>query len=174
MGGAGEPISRKSAAIVAAALLHLTSVVVFIWTDFSQNTNHWLFSVLRTYRNLSGSFRDYTFFAPAVASDLKVAFVLEDTAGRSTVTSFSAKNAEIGFRYNCIIASCLRDAKGRDLFAQSWAALMLGRRDGADRVTVIAKALVVPTMEESRRGRRPEWKTVYAGLFGRRSSPGAR
>jgi hypothetical protein len=161
-------MSITRALLVVAAFLHLLSVALFIWTVFAEDLPGKLPGALRVYKNLSGTFRDYAFFAPEVASDLKAGFLLTDTAGEETFVNFVAKNREVGFRYNCIIAACMRDVRGRDLFAQSWAALLLGSRPDVDRVTVMVKTLDLPSMREYRTGKRPEWRTVYAAEFGRR------
>ncbi|HEY3132948.1 MAG TPA: hypothetical protein VGL91_26085 [Acidobacteriota bacterium] len=155
------------ALLVVAVLLHLLLVALFIWTGFAEDWPGKLPGALRVYKNLSGTFRDYAFFAPAVASDLKAGFLVTDTAGEETFVNFVAKNREVGFRYNCIIAACMRDVRGRDLFAQSWAALPLGSNPDANRVTVMVKTLDLPSMRDYRAGKRPEWKTVYVGEFGR-------
>jgi hypothetical protein len=157
------------ALLVVAAFLHLLSVALFIWTVFAEELPGRLPAALRVYKNLSGTFRDYAFFAPQVASDVKAGFLVTDTAGQGTFVNFVAKNREVGFRYNCIIAACMRttDVRGRDLFAQSWAALPLGSNPDANRVTVIVKALDIPSMHDYRAGKRPEWRTVYVGEFGR-------
>jgi hypothetical protein len=152
--------------LVVAAFLHLLSVALFIWTGFAEDSPGKLPGALRVYKNLSGTFRDYAFFAPAVGSDVKAGFLVTDTVGEETFINFVAKNREVGFRYNCIIAACMRDVRGRDLFVQSWAALPLGSNPDADRVTVMVKTLDLPTMRDYRGGKRPEWKTVYVGQFG--------
>jgi hypothetical protein len=158
------PILR--ALLVVAAFLHLLSVALFVWTVFSEDLPGKLPVALGVYKNLSGTFRDYAFFAPEVASDVKAGFLVTDTAGDQTFVNFVAKNREIAFRYNCIMAACMRDVRGRDLFAQSWAALLLGSNSNFDRVTVMVKALDLPSMHDYRTGKRPEWKMVYVGEFG--------
>jgi hypothetical protein len=155
------------ALLVVAAFLHLLSVALFIWTVFSEDLPGRLPIALGFYKNLSGTFRDYAFFAPEVANDVKAGFLVTDTGGKQTFVNFEAKNREVGFRYNCIITACMRDVRGRDLFAQSWAALLLGRDSDFDRVTVMVKTLDVPYMRDYRAGKRPEWRTVYVGEFGR-------
>lgn len=156
--------------LVTAALLHLLSVASFVWTGFAEGAPGTLPETLRLYKNLSGSFRDYTFFAPAVASDVKAGFLVEDAAGELSFVTFQAQNREIAFKYNSIVAAGMRDARGRDLFAQSWAALMLGSRREVASVTVMVQAFSLPTMIEYGDGRRPEWTTIYAGKFARRTS----
>jgi hypothetical protein len=158
------------AVLVLGAFLHLLSVALFIWTVFAEDLPGKLPAALRFYKNLSGTFRDYAFFAPEVASDVKAGFLVTNTAGEESFVNFVTKNGEVGFRYNCIIAACMRgtrNVRGRDLFAQSWAALLLGSDPGADRVTVMVKRLDVPSMRDYRAGKRPEWRTLYVGEFGR-------
>ena len=147
-------------------IIHLILVSLFIWTNFPGDSDNFASRALRTYKNLSGCFRDYSFFAPLVASDLRAGFYLEEGNNKSFI-SFTAPNQEIGFRYNCIIASCMRDARGRDLFTQSWAATIFGEYPNATTVRVVTEAFEVPTMEEYRQGKTPEWVLVYYGDFNR-------
>lgn len=160
-----RPVHRV---VALAAVLHLAAVCLFVWRGTPEGPGEWR-SIARTYQNVSGTFRDYTFFAPAVASDLRAGFFVEgEEEGRSTFVSVAARNREIGFRYNCIVASCMRDLAGRDLFARSWAALVLGSHPEARSTTVVVEAYDVPTMESYRQGQRPQWDLVYAGTFARR------
>lgn len=126
---------------------------------------------LRLYKNLSGAFRDYTFFAPNVASDVRAGFLLEDARGGTSFVAFRARNREVAFKYNSIIAVSMRDERGRDLFARSWAAFMLGSQPAAATVTVAVESFVLPPMPEYRAGLRPEWRTLYVGTFARQRPP---
>ena len=163
-GGAGVP--RLMAVL---ALLHLSFVVASVTTNFGRLPPGVLKNAALTYCNLSGTFRDYTFFAPGVASALKTGFLVEDAAGGpATLVTFGSESREIAFRYGSLMRSGMQDERGRDLFAQSWSALILGNRPSASSVTVMVSRMIVPSMEEYRRGQRPEWAPVYAGQFSRR------
>lgn len=172
---APEPSRPPVKSVLAAclALLHLLSVLIFIWADWPERAPRDLHTVLRTYQNLSGTFRDYAFFAPAVGSDLKAAFVLQEAGGDSRLVPFLSDNKEVAFRYNCIILACMRDVRGRDLFAQSWAALVLGAEPAVERVGVVVKEYSLPPMPAYREGRRPRWETIYLGEFARGGGPAA-
>lgn len=154
-------------------LAHVLLVAAFLWADPVRNPPRPLGAALRLYLNLSGAFRDYTYFAPEVGSDVKAGFLLEGAGGRARLVQFASGNKEVDFRYNCIIHSAMWDEAARDLHAQSWAALLLGNDPGAERVTVMVRRLEMPSMEGYRRGERPRWATVYAGEFARRGE-GAR
>jgi hypothetical protein len=165
---------RHAGLLASLAVLHLALVCLFIWTDTSETSGGSVRRTLRTYKNLSGIFRDYRFFAPAVASDMRAGFFLEQPDGTSVFEPFLADNLEVGFRYNCIVGSSMRDEKLRDLMAQSWAAVMLGSHPEVARVLVVAQSFDLPAMKDFAAGRRPSWKLVYAGRFERRqrtSSP---
>lgn len=168
------PAFVREALCAGLVLMHLASVVGFIWTDIPGSPAPGLVeSWLRLYQNLSGSFRDYRFFAPSVASDTKAGFLLQNAAGEYRLVNFSAPNREIGFRYSCIIAT-MRDQRAQDLFARSWAAFLLGNDSTAQKVVVMVKAFMVPTMAEYREGSRPEWRLVYGGEFERTDTSVAR
>jgi hypothetical protein len=162
-------MSFKNSLVASLVLLHLLSVALFIWADWPERTPRRLQTVLRIYQNFSGSFRDYAFFAPAVGTDLKAGFLLEKSTGReSRFINFLAAGTEVRFRYNCILLASMRDQRARDLFAQSWSALVLGANPDMDRVTVMVKEFVLPSLRDFRRGQRPRWEAIYAGKFGRR------
>lgn len=164
--GEDKPSARHWIAAGAAAL-HLTVVAAFVWAG-PPAADSAPERVLRAYQNLTGLFRDYTFFAPSVASDLRAGFLLDGGGDDPpTFISFLAQNREIGFRYNSLIASTMREPRGRDLFARSWAAFILGSQPDARRVTVVVEAYDVPSMEAFRAGEPARWRLVYAGQFSR-------
>ena len=167
---AGRPSlsERRGGLLAALAALHLALVCLFVWTDLSEASGSPARATLGTYKNLSGIFRDYRFFAPAVASDMRAGFFVERPDGTSEFHSFLADNLEVGFRYNCIVGASMRDEKLRDLMAQSWAARMLGAHPDAARVTVVAQSFQLPAMRAFAAGARPSWQVVYAGTFDRR------
>jgi hypothetical protein len=154
------------------ALLHLVFVAASVSMNFGRLSPGVVRSAVLSYCNLSGTFRDYTFFAPGVASALKAAFLVEEAAGGPpTLVTFAAESREIAFRYGSIMRSGMADERGRDLFAQSWSALILGSRPSAESVTVMVERMLVPSMDEYRRGQRPEWTPLYVGKFSRRRAP---
>lgn len=156
---------RHPVPCAALAALHLVLVALFIWTDFSEGADSAGLRALRSYKSASGIFRDYRFFAPAVASDMRAAFVLRKDGGDSELVPLATDNLEVGFRYNCIIGASMRNERVRDLMAQSWAAAMLGLHPEVPRVTVVAQAYDLPTMAGYAAGARPRWQTVYGGTF---------
>jgi hypothetical protein len=158
---------------ISFVLLHLSLVVALIYTPLTGQVPGLLGSGLKIYKNLTGIFRDYSYFAPSVGSDMKAGFFLETTDGRTAFLSFASDNIEIAFRYNVIVVATMRDPRARDLFAQSWAALLLGNRSDAARLTIVVKTFVVPTMANFRNGKQPEWVTLYAGEFERAKSTAA-
>lgn len=156
------------------AILHLVSVAGVLLVNTGRGSSA-VSAALRTYQSFAGTWRDYAFFAPDVASDYKAGFVLDDDAGTSsTLVDLGGASREISFRYDSMIASCMADAGGREVFAQSWAALLLGARPDAARVTVMVKRLNMPGMAAYRAGRRAAWEIVYAGTFDRRPHPATR
>lgn len=170
-----EPAPSTAVRVMAAlAILHLASVVLVVWVDLGRGASSAAGTALRTYQSLAGTMRDYSYFAPSVASDTKAGFLLEDESGAPlSLVSFASDNKEIAFRYDSMISACMREERGRDYFAQSWAASLLGAKPEAAQVTVMVKRLDMPTMARYREGQRAEWKLLYAGTFTRRSRPAA-
>jgi hypothetical protein len=142
------------------ALAHLAFVVASISSGFSLFRGG-VGKAALTYSNVSGAFRDYTFFAPSVASAIRAAFLVEDADRGRQLVAFDTPNRELGLRYNSIVRSGMQDERARDLFAQSWAALLLG----------MVEWLHTPTMAEFARGARPEWQPLYVGDFAPRRAP---
>jgi hypothetical protein len=159
-------VGRKLLAI-SFILLHLSLVVAFIYTPLTRQVPSLLGSGLKIYKNLTGIPKGYSYFAPSVRSDMKAGFFLETTDGRTEFFAFTSDNAEIAFRYYRIVFATMRKPRGRDLLAHSWAAMLLGNRSDAAKLTIIVKTFDVPTMADFRNGKQPEWKTIYAGEFER-------
>ncbi len=165
--GAGG--GRAARILAPLAVLHLVFLSASVSTNFGRLPPGVLRSTALSYSNLSGTFRDYSFFAPSVASALKAAFLVEVAdGGLPTLVMFGTESREIAFRYSSIMRSGMQEERGRDLFAQSWSALVLGNRPAAESVTVMVKWMLVPSMEEYHRGQRPEWKPLYVGRFSSR------
>jgi hypothetical protein len=164
---APPPPARAARVLAVLASLHLAYLITFVWLGVGRFPPGAAGRALQTYGNLSGASRDYSFFAPNVASEVKAAFFVEGAAGGpSKLVTFDSDNREIVFRYACILKAGMQDPRVRDLFAQSWAALVLGSQPDAERVTVIVHRKDLPGMDEYRQGRRPAWKLIYAGEFG--------
>lgn len=164
-------IQRRTGAakfMPAPALLHLAFLTSFVWLGIDRLPPGPVTNALSTYGSLSGCFRDYSFFAPNVASGIKATFIVEDPSRGHKLVTFDSGSREMVFRYSGIIASGMLDVRARDLFAQSWAALVLGGEPSAQSVTVIVERMSLPSMTEYRHGERPEWQTIYAGEFARR------
>jgi hypothetical protein len=136
-----------------------------LWTDWFTAPANTFARWGRSYLNLSGSIRDYAYFAPAVANDLRAGFLVEDSLGKISFIDFVSSNKEVGFRYNCVIASAMRSEKHRDLLAQSWAAFILSNQANSKAVTVVSQAYLLPSMQQYQQGSRPAWRTVYLGKF---------
>ena len=163
-------MSLRYVVITMCAIVHLCLVVAFVSTNFPHNVNvTWLRRSLETYQNFSGLFRDYSFFAPRVGTDLRAAFLLEFQSGETKVFSFTSNNREANFRYNNIVVSSMRDERGRDLFARSWAAKVLGEQTDAKKVTIVVESMDLPKMQEFKQGVQPEWRLVYVGTFDRKN-----
>jgi hypothetical protein len=161
-------VERFPRACAGLATAHLVLVCAFLWTDATAASGGTIDRAVQTYKNAAGILRDYRFFAPAVASDMRAGFFVRTPDGASEFHPFLADNLEVGFRYNCIITSAMRNEKIRDLMAQSWAAVMLGTRPDAEHVTVVAQSFELPTLAQYGAGARPSWKLVYGGTFDRK------
>jgi hypothetical protein len=159
--------STRKILALTAVIAHLSLVVAFLYAEIGENGSDALSHTLRLYKNFTGLFRDYRYFAPSVGSEFKAGFLVEDRKGASRFTSLESDRREISLRYNVVVSACMRDVRGRDLFAQSWAAFVLGNDPEAQQVTIVVKRLIVPTLAAYRTGEQPYWANIYAATFGR-------
>jgi hypothetical protein len=157
---------RRHLALTFVAF-HLLAVVNFVYVK----AEAYLFSpagdVLRLYNNVTGIFRDYSYFAPSVAGAVRVGFLIHGRDERTTFVPFAADHREADYRLHAIALACMRNARTRQVFAQSWAARMLGRHADATSVTVMVELLNLPPMIDYRQGTPLKWETIYAGTYER-------
>ncbi|MFB1485306.1 hypothetical protein [Corallococcus sp. RDP092CA] len=168
-----EGDERRAARWACIAVLHLAAVGAFLWTGLARVSSDAAFDRgVRTYQGLSGVLSDYRYFAPAVASDSRTGFLIEQRDGSSLFEPLTSDEVEVARRYRCIVASGLRaNRKTQDVLAQSWAAVMLGLHPEATRVTVVIQSYQLPTLEDWAAGARADWAIHYTGTFGRRDGP---
>lgn len=161
---------RQAALWACIAVLHLAAVGAFLWTGLVHvNSDAVLDRGVRTYQSLSGVLSDYRYFAPAVASDSRAGFLIEQSDGSSLFEPLASDELEVARRYRCIVASSLRaNRKTQDVLAQSWAAVMLGIHPESTRVTVVIQSYQLPTMDAWAAGAKADWAIHYTGTFSRR------
>ncbi|MEM7676296.1 MAG: hypothetical protein AAF449_09870 [Myxococcota bacterium] len=165
-----EKPSAVTKILAALAVAHLSFVVVFVVTRLFSADMVWKTRALASYANLTGVFRDYSFFAPGVASGTRAAFVVRtDDDSAPEIVHLDSDSREIMFRLSCLVKSGRYDEKVEDLFAQSWATVMFNQRPRASSVTVMVQTQKLPSMQEYRAGRRPEWFHSYVAEFERRA-----
>jgi hypothetical protein len=159
---------RHASVVATLASVHLVLVGLFLWTGLAESASSAPARALQTYKNLAGIFRDYRFFAPGVASDIRAGFILEQADGTSAFQAFMSESLELGLRYGCIVSASMRDEKVRDVLAQSWSAVMLGQHPEATRVTVVAQGFHLPSLQAFADGEKPAWQVIYAASFDRK------
>ena len=161
-------LSRKHAALVGAACVHLALVIcgamrvvpIPTWLPIGRS--------VETYREYTGANNGYGFYAPAVASEWSTTF---DICGGKPTRCFEAReevaNREVGLLISTIDGMYMEDGL-RDLVAASWAGAQFGRFPRAAVVIVKPRVFLIPTMAEYRRGSKPQWRTAYAYVYARR------
>ncbi|HMB63687.1 MAG TPA: hypothetical protein VKN36_11480 [Eudoraea sp.] len=163
---------KKGMVWVFLALMHLVLVNLFIWTNFENKETSGIYEYLRIYRDFSGCFRDYSYFAPNVANDTRAGFITKTEQETLHFLSFRAENEVVNTRYNNVISSGMRNPEVRELFSRSWATAIFGRDEKIQEVTVFAEAYLVPSIAEYRAGERPFWKVIYVGSFEKNKGEG--
>lgn len=117
------------------------------------------------YGAMSGGSNRYGFFKE-VGSACRARFVMSDEAGNEWEDSLDhGVTHEASLRYQG--AMFIYSDWGESLSSQ-WAATMFGRHPKAYQVNVIYESIDVPSMEEFRAGKRPEWKQTSLDVFLRR------
>jgi hypothetical protein len=122
---------------------------------------------INAYLNVAGLYRGYGYFAPAVGSDVRVAFVLTDSAGRRSFVDLSSSSREVSLHYDCMIRESMRMPSVRDAFTRSWAAYIFNQYPHAAVVTVLAETLNIPAMTQLARGAQQNWEIIYLANFSR-------
>lgn len=155
--------------LVLLAVLHLGCATVFTLAPRAELQR--FLSATWVYRCMTGLYRDYGYFAPAVASDVRAAALLARSDGLTTFVPFDAKGHETRLRINNLLGAAL-DQKGlRNTIVRSMAASLLGADRKVESAHVIFQRQVMPDMLSYRNGHRPAWRTVYVGRFDRRTTP---
>jgi len=128
-------------------------------------------ALVAQYGYVSGADSDFSFFAPAVASQCRATLTLRDAAGREWQdTVFQDPATTFGMRSASILDSFPQaNERLQRGIAGSWASVMFGRHPDATEVDVNVEMEALPTMEEWRAGERPTWPSIYKGTFLRKA-----
>jgi hypothetical protein len=158
--------SRRHAAAVAVACLHLAIVLCGALRVSPVPENSAVGSALETYGAYTGANNAYGFFAPAVASEWRATFSICVDEQNCIPVAEEEVNREASLLF-VTIDGLFAYEEVRDLVAASWAAAQFARFPHAKLVIVKAGAFVVPTMAQARAGRKPHWEDIYAFAFTR-------
>jgi len=132
-----------------------------------------LFAVARYYRALSFANRNFRFFAPAVADDLRLSIVLADAAGNQREYHFEFED---GARESQLAARAMLDhasdsADRMDEFARAWGDHAMRTKPEVTAATVTIYRVLVPSMAQYRAGQRMHEQLMYATRLERGSQP---
>jgi hypothetical protein len=119
------------------------------------------------YSEIAAVNNNFGFFAPAVASQVRVRFTLCDKGGHCSPDTLATGSDEVNLKLHTMY-SFFMVSEAQDLLARSWAAQMLARHRDAETVMVEAEIFQLPTMIEYSAGRREEWMPFYHAVFARR------
>lgn len=120
--------------------------------------------VLRLYAEYTGTDNAFSFFAPNVASQTKVTFLMEDDSGRKAYDDLVVDNKEVNLRRNTTYSFFMMEEM-RDLLTRSGAAMMFACYPEATKVTVQVDIYDTPTMKHYKAGERPKWKMAYKNVY---------
>jgi hypothetical protein len=132
-------------------------------------------SAVRLYGALSGADNGFGFFAPGVASQVRIGFTARGAAGPDRRV-FLAEDlgGEVKLRMAALLGLFRDDDEAlRDVLAASWAGTVFGLNPDVHTVTVRVEMFDLPDMERYRRGERPHWVPIYEATLASRHEPSA-
>jgi hypothetical protein len=155
-------------------LFHLTFCVFYVsWPAFHSEANP-LWAVLQIYGAYTGASNAYGFFAPAVPSGRRL--TASALCGDQSIPVDIPLHGEARHRLTTV-TSLTAYRKIEEAVAASVGAYALGRNPCASAALVRIEYYSIPSIEDYRRGERPQWKllriypfTYAASLDGRRES----
>jgi len=128
--------------------------------------------ILAYYGLLSGADSGYGFFAPGVTGQLRARFDVTDSEGHLTTTSLeTGASHEADIRAVHVVDHFWNeldnDAKVslQRALGASLAGKIIGRHPGARQVVVRLEVFEPVSMDEFRRGGRPQWTPAYEAKF---------
>jgi hypothetical protein len=160
-------MSPKQIVLTTLAAVHLILVVCGAAGLFPQRQSSRPFRALTAYGALSGADSGYGFFAPGVAPQRRVRFVLTDVQGRSWAEYLvGASRTEASLRIGSVLGEA-SEPEWRAELAASWAAGLFSRHTEAKHIVALLEVEILPTLEEYRAGERPRWVIEYRAAFER-------
>lgn len=125
--------------------------------------------LLDHYGLLSGAGSGYGFFASGIGSQLRARFDVVDGQGQRSITSLeTAASHEADLRISHITDEFWNDDETGGLqrsLAASFAGKIFARYPQAHEVVVRLEQFTPASMEEFRRGSRPQWTPLYEAKF---------
>lgn len=125
--------------------------------------------LLDEYSVLSGANTGYGFFAPGMGGQLRVRFDVIDAGGQKTATSLgTTASREVDLRVGDIINRFMDSEEEPRLqrsLAASFAGKIFAHHPQASKVVVHLEAFDPVSMEDFRRGVRPQWTPLYEAKF---------
>jgi hypothetical protein len=160
--------SHRWSIIKYAAVIHLCLVVC---GAAKLNLHQPFFGdAIDAYQSYSGAGTSYGFFAPGVAAERRIIWHGYNAKTNTwTTDSEQGPTREVTLRLSTVAGLFSQDG-GHDLLAASWAAWMFGKHPDVSTSIIEIQAYVVPTMQEYRDGRRPQWQVIGAFAFERKNA----
>jgi hypothetical protein len=158
---------RGRIAWIAAACAHLALVLCGAFHVTPVSRQVLIGRAIETYRDYSGASSAYGFFAPGVAAEWHVAF----DACSDPRHCIPVGEERVGHEARLLLVTMdgtFAEEQMRDYMAASYAARQFARLPHANVVLVKAAMYFVPTMQQYRRGAKPQWRNLYGYAFRRR------
>lgn len=123
-------------------------------------------TVYRLVGELTGAYNSFGYFAPSVASQVRVKLMNVSVDGSTNEKVLMTGNTEVDLRLHTMMGF-FPVPEAQQLFARSWAATALADPEVKE-TTVSVQVFELPTMAQYRNGERPTWKEFFRASYGRR------
>jgi hypothetical protein len=160
-------IAWHKLALVIAAGAHL-GLVTASALQKQVHGDGWVARAAREYGVLSGADSYFTFFAPTVDTQLRPVFEIEDSRSGAVSEDLLQKgaNAEVALRIGNLTGLLWwEDEATRRALVGAWIEAMRARHPEAGDMALRIEVCDLPSMDEHRQGRRPEWRLLHRDTF---------
>lgn len=128
----------------------------------------WVARAVREYGVLSGAESYFTFFAPGVDTQLRPVFEIEDRRSGAVSEDLLQRgtSTEVALRIaNLTGLLWWEEEATRRALVGAWIGAMRARHPEAGDMPLRIEVCELPSMDEHRQGRRPEWRLLYRDTF---------
>lgn len=153
-------MSVKRKVVLGAVAVHLSLAALFApHVPLEPHLPAWLDHPIAFYGGLSGVHTHFDFFAPSVATQARVVYVVHGKDGSVWRGRLATPSAEVNNRIAIMLTHYSYPVEGQKLL-HALADYMLRQHPDASSVEARIEALQIPPLAEAARGARPAWVEI--------------